>query len=297
MTLQIVLALYPLCLAGAALAWTTRFGRGATLRWSLEAATSASIGLFAFLAGSWAFTSYYLRYALLVLLALLVFRAYRRRRREGDSRKDHGLAWLAFAAPVLLVFLVLNALAIGSRLPSDESSQMSFPLTGGRYYVLQGGASVVTNPFHALSDSRFSLDIVSLNAFGNRAAGIAPRALGAYEIFGDVVRSPCAGTVIAVRSALPDHPPGQPDVDHPEGNFVVVNCDDVDVLMAHLRRNSITVAAGQVVSTGEPLAAVGNSGNTLEPHLHIQASRRGAGVHLILDGRQLSLNSVVVKRP
>jgi hypothetical protein len=291
--LQIVLALYPLCLAGVALVWTIRSGLGATFRWLVEVATSASIGLFAFLAGPWAFTSYYLRYALLLLLALLVFRAYRRRRLDGTAHKNHGGAWLAFSAPLLFVFLALNASAVGSHFRPRESFEISFPLAGATYYVLQGGNSAVTNPFHTLAGSKLALDIVSLNAFGNRAAGIAPRALGDYEIYGDVVRSPCAGTVMAVRSDLPDHAPGEPDVDHPEGNHVVVICGEVEVLMAHLMRGSTMVAVGEVVSTGQPLASVGNSGNTLEPHLHIGARRGGLEVGLVLSGRQLSLNSVV----
>jgi hypothetical protein len=295
--LQIVLALYPLCLAGVALVWTIRSGLGATFRWLVEVATSASIGLFAFLAGPWAFTSYYLRYALLLLLALLVFRAYRRRRLDGTARKHHGRAWLAVSAPVLFVFLALNALAVGSHFRSRESFEASFPLAGATYYVLQGGNGAVANPFHTLGGSKLALDIVSLNAFGNRAAGIAPRALGDYEIFGDVVRSPCAGTVVAVRSDRPDHVPAEPDVKHPEGNHVVVACGDVEILMAHLMRGSTRVAVGEVVSTGQPLASVGNSGNTLEPHLHIGASRGGVEVGLVFNGRQLSLNSIVAAVP
>jgi hypothetical protein len=251
-----VLALYPLCLAGVALVWTIRSGLGTTFRRLVEVATSASIGLFAFLAGSWAFTSYYLRYALLLLFVLLVFRAYRRTRLGGTARKNHGRAWLALSAPVLFVFLALNAFAVGSHLRPRESFEISFPLAGATYYVLQGGNSAVTNPFHTLGGSRLALDIVRLNAFGNRAAGIAPRALGDYEIFGDVA-----------------------------------------ILMAHLMRGSTRVAVGEIVSSGQPLASVGNSGNTLEPHLHVGASRAGVELGLVFNGRQLSLNSVVAAIP
>lgn len=41
-------------------------------------------------------------------------------------------------------------------------------------------------------------------------------------------------------------------------------------LLAHLRRGSITVARGERVRTGQLQGAVGNSGNSLVPHLHFE---------------------------
>ena len=40
--------------------------------------------------------------------------------------------------------------------------------------------------------------------------------------------------------------------------------------MAHLKHGSVTVRVGDVVRRGQPLAEVGNSGHTNEPHLHLQ---------------------------
>ena len=42
------------------------------------------------------------------------------------------------------------------------------------------------------------------------------------------------------------------------------------VVLAHLRQDSVTVQVGDLVRLGQPLAAVGNSGHTNEPHLHLQ---------------------------
>ena len=40
------------------------------------------------------------------------------------------------------------------------------------------------------------------------------------------------------------------------------------VLYAHLQPGSIAVAIGDEVAAGQPLARLGNSGNSLAPHLH-----------------------------
>jgi murein DD-endopeptidase MepM/ murein hydrolase activator NlpD len=41
--------------------------------------------------------------------------------------------------------------------------------------------------------------------------------------------------------------------------------------MHHLRQNSLQVRVGDHVTAGQQIALVGNSGNTTEPHIHIQA--------------------------
>jgi len=48
--------------------------------------------------------------------------------------------------------------------------------------------------------------------------------------------------------------------------------------MAHLSPGSIQVKVGDHVTVGQPIAKVGNSGNTSEPHLHIQAQTLGTGI-------------------
>jgi len=60
------------------------------------------------------------------------------------------------------------------------------------------------------------------------------------------------------------------------------------------------VQSGDSVRDGQPLAQVGNSGNTSEPHLHIHAVAAdsggilsGTGVPTLFDDRFLTQNSVV----
>ncbi|MPZ23382.1 MAG: peptidoglycan DD-metalloendopeptidase family protein, partial [Dehalococcoidia bacterium] len=40
--------------------------------------------------------------------------------------------------------------------------------------------------------------------------------------------------------------------------------------LMHLKRGSLLVQPGDVVQAGAPLAQVGNTGNTTQPHLHFQ---------------------------
>jgi murein DD-endopeptidase MepM/ murein hydrolase activator NlpD len=56
------------------------------------------------------------------------------------------------------------------------------------------------------------------------------------------------------------------------GNHVILELPDraAYVLLAHLRRGSVRVERGEVVPAGRAVGACGNSGNSTQPHLHIQ---------------------------
>ncbi|MBW6438844.1 M23 family metallopeptidase [Actinoplanes hulinensis] len=55
------------------------------------------------------------------------------------------------------------------------------------------------------------------------------------------------------------------------GNHVIVRHDDETFsVYAHLRRGSARIRTGDRVTAGQQLAEVGNTGNTSEPHLHVQ---------------------------
>jgi murein DD-endopeptidase MepM/ murein hydrolase activator NlpD len=55
------------------------------------------------------------------------------------------------------------------------------------------------------------------------------------------------------------------------GNYLIITLrDNAFVAIAHLRAGSFRVAVGDVVTTGQQLAECGNSGNSTEPHVHLQ---------------------------
>src|SRR5690606_33232648 len=82
-----------------------------------------------------------------------------------------------------------------------------------------------------------------------------------------------SGTVVTVLDGLDDIAPQQPGNpgDHAAGNHIVIETDGGFVFLAHCQNGSILVEEGQSVVAGDVVAAVGNSGNTSEPHVHIHA--------------------------
>ena len=72
------------------------------------------------------------------------------------------------------------------------------------------------------------------------------------------------GLIIAPRSR-------KNDITYFLGNYVVIkSTEGIYALLAHLRKGSVAVSEGMKVSTGELIAKVGNSRNTIQPHLHFQ---------------------------
>src|SRR4029453_18025411 len=115
-----------------------------------------------------------------------------------------------------------------------------------------------------------------------------------HASYGVTVYAPCAGSVTGVETALTDKSvQGRRDQQRPAGNYVLIRCDqtDVDVLMAHLQAGSVRVTKGDSVVPERGVGAVGHSGNSTEPHLHIHAKRGGRpDTGLEGDGVPMALN-------
>lgn len=112
-----------------------------------------------------------------------------------------------------------------------------------------------------------------------------------FRGFGEPILAPAAGTVVVAHDGEPDHAArrsqfallpyalgqaqrvraGVPAV---AGNHVVLalGTGDAFVLLAHLRRGSVRVREGQCLRSGEQLGECGNSGNSTQPHVHVQVT-------------------------
>jgi len=104
--------------------------------------------------------------------------------------------------------------------------------------------------------------------------------------WGKPVLAPLGGLVIAAVDGVPDRErismirdlvrlllfrpkPGSPLAAY-GGNYVILKCGTVYPLLAHLRCGSVRVKPGDTVRAGDQLGEVGNSGSSLQPHLHFQ---------------------------
>jgi murein DD-endopeptidase MepM/ murein hydrolase activator NlpD len=209
--------------------------------------------------------------------------------RRGTAELYLGLLNLAI---LILTIPVVSALAKAEDYPAPVV-RLAAPLRGGTFQVLGGGASWAVNYHHFVAHQRYALDITRTGALGLRASVIVPVELADYRALGSEIVAPCAGEVIATRDGLPDRPPGDPDLAAPFGNHAIVFCSGHSVVLAHLAPGSLAVAAGESVVPGDRIGRVGNSGSSLEPHLHMHAVRGrsidglGVAAPMLIDGRFL----------
>ncbi|MBX3287214.1 MAG: M23 family metallopeptidase [Actinobacteria bacterium] len=166
------------------------------------------------------------------------------------------------------------------------------PPVRGRWVAMNSPATKV--PSHGLRayGQTYAIDILHPRPPGARRRpswGLGLRSPEDFTSFGEPVRAVADGVVVSTASRQRDHLSrlswfsivylllvegfcrelgGARFV---LGNHVVVDHGDgLHSAYAHLRRGSLTVATGDRVDAGTQLGEVGNSGNTTEPHLHVQ---------------------------
>lgn len=268
------------------------------LNWLLTASMVGVYMLFIYFAGPWSWMSYYLRFIFLPLWAVAAYFSWQKSTPFAQVPQERN--WIKIGGNVLplLVFLGVLFFVIRGRFYPGEAVRLSFPLQDGSYYVGQGGNSQFINYHNPNRSQQYALDILALNGAGARASGLYPSELEKYVIYGASLYSPCTGTVLEAVDGLPDQIPPAKDTENLAGNHVVIACQGVQVVLAHLQEGTVLVTSGESVDEGQPLGKVGNSGNTTEPHLHIHAVADdsgkvmdGEGVPLLFDGRFLARNS------
>jgi Peptidase family M23 len=235
-------------------------------------------------------------------------------RRRGMTRwPGRLLGWLSLTGFAVVGLYAANvtrvALAAASP-PKGRIVDLATPLAPGTYLVANGGTATEINAHAELLDqtvpahrrywaTAHGVDLIALNRWGLRADGLTPTDPQRYVIFGRPVIAPCAGQIIVVIDGLPDMQVPQVDRAHLAGNHVILRCGDADILLGHFRKGSVRVRAGQSLATGDAIAQVGNSGNTSEPHLHINAQLpgsltapfAGAPIPIRIEGRYLVRNN------
>lgn len=254
----------------------------------LALATQVLASLLALLAlthaGLWLFPPWWIPHATAVGITVAAIWLLRRRRptRALPSTIPGWTRSSVFAIAGAVAILVTLRTVSGRQPPGRPAIDLSFPLGSGRYLVVNGGTAPLINAHLQSLDTSiarlrpwrgnaYAVDIVAIAASGTRARGVLPKDPSTYEIFGRPVVAPCDGEIVIAIDGLPDMPVPEFDRAHLAGNHVILACKHVHVVLAHFRRGSVRVRSGDQVRVGDTLAAVGNSGGTSEPHLHIHA--------------------------
>lgn len=168
---------------------------------------------------------------------------------------------------------------------------LTFPFTG-RWLTQNSPANRIPSHGTKLFATSYAIDVVPVD-HADKTAPIRTRSLirpepaDHFPGFGRPILAPIQGTVIATYDAAPDHAAyrGVPSLWYAltqsrrmargwialAGNYVLIQSADVVVAICHLQQDSIVVRHNQTIQTGDLLGLCGNSGNSTEPHVHLQA--------------------------
>lgn len=257
------------------------------LELALWTGAAAASMLAVLLVNWWEFTGLFLRWAWAALLAAIAAARWSRALPAGGPAVG---PWGIVAAALLGAALLVLWPAVRARRHPGPGLELRFPLRGGRFLVTDGGdgaASFLVNYHYGFGghrgagvsrSMRYAMDVVEVGALGVEAPWLVPARNEAYRIWGRALHAPCDGVVAYAVGDVADNTAFGPHRPYGVGNHVVIRTDgDVFVLMGHLRRGSVRVAAGDRVSAGEVIGEVGNSGWTERPHVHVQAMRAPDG--------------------
>jgi hypothetical protein len=159
------------------------------------------------------------------------------------------------------------------------------PVRGGPWVAVRGPSnasghrlSLVTLDGRTRVPQRFAVDWTRLGPDGLPFHGDRTN-IANWHGYGAPVHAVAAGTVVLVRDGSPDSapfgpaPPAVMQAAAAPGNVIVVDIGHGQfATYAHLKPGSVQVSKGDRVAQGQVLALIGNSGNSLGPHLHFHVS-------------------------
>lgn len=303
MLLAVIQLGVPLLLAAWLWLWPSRNRFVLTLQFAAIVALMIAI----WTAGIWTLIP---RWSLAVIALFALIAVVRGARRRASALSG----WALAQAFVSVALLMVGGFAISEAWRAHQPPPIAFirlalPLDGDDVVVANGGSKLLLNahqdtldlsvPRHRLwFGQSYGVDLVAFRPIGVTSDGFRPTDPARYAIFGRAVRAPCAGRVITITDGRPDLEVPKVDAKFMEGNHIRLRCGDVEIVLAHMKRGSLKVRAGQQVATGQIIGAVGNSGMSDEPHLHIHAQAPGTAqapfsgkpVAMFFHGRFLARN-------
>lgn len=166
----------------------------------------------------------------------------------------------------------------GKNLPSidnyDSDIKYDLPFEG-EWTVINGCFTKAFSHSWDIPTQRYAYDFVILDESGKSYTD-DQRQVQDYYCYDQPILSPADGLVVEVVNNAEDsiifgNGKFFNRARHIAGNYLVIRHDENEYsTLAHLKRDSIVVKAGERVTRGQRLATCGNSGNSTEPHLHFQ---------------------------
>ena len=177
--------------------------------------------------------------------------------------------------------------------PVTMTVDLAYPFADGRWLTQNSPANRVPSHGTTRYASSFAIDFVPVDEWG-RTAPVTfaslwrPEPAACFPGFGRPVLAPVDGVVVAVHDSDADHAAfrglaslwyaltqarraaaGWPAL---AGNHVLIKTGGGPVVaLCHLKQGSVRVELGQEVEVGRVVGDCGNTGNSTEPHLHLQA--------------------------
>jgi hypothetical protein len=123
---------------------------------------------------------------------------------------------------------------------------------------------------------RYAVDWEQTDAGGRIYAGPREK-LESYAIFGQPVLAVADALVVSIIDGEPEQTPGNYPTNIPldkaDGNCVILDLGGHRyALYAHMQPGSIKVRSGEKVHLGQVIGLVGDTGNSIVPHLHFQVT-------------------------
>jgi murein DD-endopeptidase MepM/ murein hydrolase activator NlpD len=158
----------------------------------------------------------------------------------------------------------------GSEPPVARSSiPLALPFRG-QWSVFWGGDRPDDNPHVAYQGQRRAADLDVLGPDGAMYRGDGKRNED-YYAYGQDVLAVADGTVITAIDGVPDNTPGSMNPLSALGNVVIIqHTDSLYSAYAHLQPGTLRIKVGEKIKQGVVLGHCGNSGNSSQPHLHLQ---------------------------
>ncbi|SDT78372.1 M23 family metallopeptidase [Actinoplanes derwentensis] len=195
----------------------------------------------------------------------------------------HPWDWLLTTTLLLLAFV---------RAPRSTAAPVTLaPPVRGRWVAINSPGTAVPSHGVRAYGQTYAVDLLmpSPEAPAKIGWSLTTRAPASYPCFGAPVLAMADGRVVRATGTQRDHRSRDTwpsliwmmtaeafareltGAHRILGNHVIVeHGDGTYAAYAHLRHDSLMVTEGDRVTVGQQLAEVGNTGNTSEPHLHVQ---------------------------